>query len=114
MEVPELALEQPAQPGHELDGERPVQPELLSDAGDVLGGREVAGDQGRRVAGGQVEEQEDDHGHHPHDGDGGQDSPDEVGPQPARLAGYFFSMFHRTSRTVSSTPVTLLRWAMGA
>jgi hypothetical protein len=56
-----------------------------------------------------MQQQEDDHGHHPHDGDGGQESPDEVGAQPARLEDYFFSMFHRTSRTVSSTPVTLLR-----
>jgi hypothetical protein len=61
-----------------------------------------------------MQQQEDDHGHHPHDGDGGQESPDEVGAQPARLEDYFFSMFHRTSRTVSSTPVTLLRYAIGA
>jgi hypothetical protein len=47
------------------------QAELLADAVDVIVGGAVARDHGRRVAGGEPQDQEDDHGDDEEDGDQG-------------------------------------------
>src|SRR5262249_47220674 len=73
-----VALEEPADPGAELDEERPVEAELVVDAGDVLGRRVVTGDDGGGITRRDVEEREDEQGHHPHHGDGGQEPAEEV------------------------------------
>ena len=84
----EVALEELADPGAELHQEGPVEAELAVDAGDVLRRRVVAGDDGGGVARRHVEEGEDEEGHHPHDGDGGQETADEVDAHPGRVPSW--------------------------
>ena len=74
-------MEDAPEPVAELDEERPVEPERAPDAGDVGRGGLVAGDQRRRVAGGQVQEAEHEQGHEPHHGDRGDDAPGDVDEQ---------------------------------
>jgi hypothetical protein len=48
-------MQQGPDPGHELDEERLVQPQLLADPGDVVRCRRVAGYDGGGVAGTQMQ-----------------------------------------------------------
>jgi hypothetical protein len=79
IEVPEVATDQLRDPAAEAHEERLVEPELLADAPDVVAGRGVAGEDRRRVAGREVEQQEDDERDHRHDDDGREQPPDYIG-----------------------------------
>ena len=63
----------------DLGVERLVEAELGADARDVVAGRVVAGDDDGRIARRDVQEREDRDGHHAHDGDGGQQAPQDLG-----------------------------------
>ena len=79
IEMPRSPCSRPQTQVAELDAERLVEPELRADAGDVVGGRGVAGDDRRRVARAQMQQREDEQRDHRHDRDGRQDAPDDVG-----------------------------------
>jgi len=55
-----------------------VEPELAMDAGDVVGRREIAGDNGRGIARRQIEQREHEERHEGHDEDGGDETADDV------------------------------------
>ena len=57
--VAEVAAQQLADPRGELNEERLVEPQLGADLRDILGGGEIAGDDRRRIARGQMQERED-------------------------------------------------------
>ncbi len=69
---PEIAVQQPADPGEELLIERLVQAERGADALELLGGRGIAGQDRGGIARRQPQQQEHEQRHHPHDGNGGQ------------------------------------------
>ena len=54
-------MQQVPGPVDETDQEGFVEAELVADLGDVGGGRQVAGDERRGIAGGEVEEREHEH-----------------------------------------------------
>jgi hypothetical protein len=62
----EVAARQLADPDQELVPERQVEAERAAQARDVVGRREVAGDQRGRVARREMDQQEDDHRDHRH------------------------------------------------
>ena len=59
--VAEVAAQQLADPGEELDQQRLVEPQLGADLRDILGGGEIAGDDRGRIAGRQMQQREDEH-----------------------------------------------------
>ena len=75
----EVAVQDLPQPFAEADQEGAIKTERGADALDVGGGGLVAGDDGGRIAGGDVEQAEDEEGDHQHDRDGGQNAPDGIG-----------------------------------
>ena len=77
----EVAAREVTQPGGELQRERAVEAELRPHLLDLLRGGLVAGNDGRRVAGREMQQPEDDHRHHRHHGDGGEDPPSYIGKQ---------------------------------
>ncbi len=60
--VAEIAAQQLPDPGEELDQQRLVEPQLGADLRDVLGRREIAGDDRGRIAGREMQQREDEHG----------------------------------------------------
>jgi hypothetical protein len=74
----EIAGEDAAEPADELDRQRLVEAEHLAQPVDVVGGREVAGDQRRGVPRREVDQEEDDHRHHRHHRQRGGEPPEHV------------------------------------
>ena len=136
---PKSPLEHAADPDRELGEDRPVEAEAVADQGDLLGVGVVAGDDRRRVAGGEPQHQEDEHRHDQHHRDGrerggagcraaslspralaGGRSPERpprtalpgpIGRAPAQRP--VFSMFQNAGAGVASIPVTFLRSTVG-
>ncbi len=77
--IAEVAVQDLPQPGPEPDQERLVEPERDADGGDLRRRRLVAGDDRRRIAGGEIEQSEDHEGDHQHDRDRREYPPRGVG-----------------------------------
>ena len=75
----QVAADQRAEPDQELLPQGLVEAERLADLGDVLGRGVVAGDDGGRVAGRQVQEEEDEQRHDRHDRNHRNQASDDIG-----------------------------------
>ena len=62
IELPEIAAQQLADPGEELDQQRLVESQLGADLRDIFGRGEIAGDDRGRIAGREMQQREDEHG----------------------------------------------------
>ena len=72
-------MQQGPDPGHELDEERLVQPQLLADPDDVVRGCRVPGNDCGGVAGAQMQKREDEQRDDHHHRDRRENAPDDVG-----------------------------------
>ena len=75
---PEIAVQQLADPGEELDVQRLVQPERGADAFKPLGRGVFAGEDRGGIARRQPQQEKHEQRHHAHDGNGGQHAANEI------------------------------------
>ena len=99
----EIALQAAPGPDEELLENRPVEPELAADLGDLLGGGGIPGDDGGRIAGGEAEHQEHDDRDRRQHRHGGEQSMGDEGEHEPRPGAPRISAWSR-SRTAAPEP----------
>ncbi len=101
------------EPGPELDQKRPVEAEALANPLNVGGACLIAGDHRRRIARRDVEQAEDEHRDDPHDGQGRENTPQDIREHvelPRRHA--VFDTPQKNGSGPFTIPETLLRHAV--
>jgi hypothetical protein len=81
----EIAVQHVPGPLDETDQERLVEPELVADLGDVVGGRQIACDERCGIAGGEIKEREHEHADDHHHRQRRYQAPHQVDVQCALL-----------------------------
>ena len=99
----EVAPEYVPEPFEEANEERAVEPEANADPLDVGGARLVAGDDGGRVAGGEVEKAEHEQGHDRHHRDGREDAAPDIAQHQVLVTS------QNTGNGALTTPETFFR-----
>jgi hypothetical protein len=94
----EIALEHALQPGHVLDRQGLVEPELAVDPGDVLGRREGAQDGRRWIARDERDDQKDDHRDPEQHRDGERQPAQRVGEHGPNRSSVLFQFFATSFR----------------
>jgi hypothetical protein len=112
---PQITTQHAPEPAAEAPQERLVEPELVMDARNILGRRDVTGDHRGGIARGDVEQREDEDRDHPHDRDGREKTANDIGEHSLGRArrAHFFSTFHIRTIGATMTPLRLLRKAVG-